>query len=146
MSVEVMLNNRFWYKVDKTGNCWEWIACTNNDGYGRFRLNGKPQLTHCLSYEDKFGKIPKGLELNHICRNRHCVNPDHLEAITHKENIQKGISANRNKTHCPQGHEYTEKNTYIHPSMKRMCRTCRQILARKYYQLKILKEKNHLAY
>jgi len=136
-----MLDNRFWNKVDKMGCCWYWVAVLSGNGYGQFWLNGKMKLAHILSYEDKFGKTPDGLELNHICRNRKCCNPDHLEAITHSENIQKGISVNRNKTHCPQGHEYNEENTYIRSNRNhRECRICKRIQCSQYYQRKQLEQ------
>jgi len=145
-----MLDNRFWSKVIvskvnfyNTTPCWEWTAYLNYDGYGQFQLNRKPKLAHRLSYEDKYGEIPAGLEINHLCRNRCCINREgHLEAITHKENCEKSLSGfagglrQRAKTHCPHGHEYSKENTYFFPNGKRMCRTCHRIRSRQNRQRK----------
>jgi len=83
---------------------------------------------HRLSYETEIGPIPEGLELDHLCRVRSCVNPLHLEPVTHQENVRRGEGANfwRNKTHCPQGHEYTEENTGISNRNNEKCRYCRE--------------------
>jgi len=135
-----VLSGRFWDKVItsdihfyKYTACWEWTACIHHDGYGQFKLNGKNEQAHRLSYEDKFGTIHEGLEIDHLCRNRKCVNPDHLEPVTHPENVKRGLAGfingliRRAKTHCPQGHEYSKENTYVYPNGKRMCRTCNRI-------------------
>jgi hypothetical protein len=117
---------RFWPKVKKTEKCWLWIACITQDGYGQFWCNKKLQYAHRLSFELHKGEIPKGLTIDHLCRVRHCVNPDHLDSVTNKENILRGIAPsaqNAVKTHCVQGHEYTTENTYRH-KRGRECRIC----------------------
>lgn len=132
----IMLTERFWSKVNKTNSCWEWIAGIGKDGYGRFRLNERINLAHRLSYEHFKGKIPKGLDLDHLCRNRKCINPEHLEAVTRKINIRRGLTgqhnnhANKLKTHCLRGHEYDEENTYIYSDGRRQCRKCVRIRVR----------------
>lgn len=137
-----MLTDRFWNKVNKTNYCWKWIAYINSAGYGKFYLNGKAELAHRVSYEYTKGEIPQGLDLDHLCRNRNCVNPEHLEAVTHQENMRRGIAGflggirNSNKTHCPQGHEYNEENTYIRPNRDRGCKTCNRIGVNQYNRRK----------
>lgn len=120
---------RFWQKVNKTDGCWEWTAYRNAFGHGRFRLGGRLLLAHRVSYEMMVGPIPEGLQIDHVCRNPPCVNPAHLEPVTHQENVRRGMvgklnSANAAKTHCPRGHEYNCTNTYTRRSGARVCRAC----------------------
>lgn len=126
---------RFWSKVHKTSSCWIWFAGKNQKGYGLFHVSsGKTQAAHRFSWEQLNGPVPKGLELDHLCRVRHCVNPAHLELVTHVENVRRGDAGINmaSKTHCPQGHPYDEKNTYVHNNGGRACRKCsnQRMLAR----------------
>lgn len=90
----------FWKYVDKTGECWEWIGYVSTTGYGALRKNSVPYYAHRLSYELVFGSIPDGLVIDHKCRNKICVNPEHLEAVTQRENIhRRGCS----RSECPKG-------------------------------------------
>jgi hypothetical protein len=120
----------FWDKVDKSGECWVWTAANNGSGYGRFWLDGKMQYPHRVAYEMCVGPIPDGLVIDHLCRNRSCVRPDHLEPVTNAENQARGAHAM--KTHCPQGHPYDEVNTYRTKTGRRMCRACNRDAQRRY--------------
>lgn len=110
-----------------------WVGGKTKRGYGQFQINKKRVLAHRWLYERWVGPIPEGLELDHLCRRPACVNPDHLEAVTHQENVARGLAgtnsannANRAKTHCPRDHEYTEENTRWYRDM-RYCRECKRI-------------------
>jgi hypothetical protein len=123
--------DRFWSKVDRSGgdeSCWLWTASTTPAGYGQFRVGAAPQYAHRLSWVAANGPVPDGLELDHLCRVRRCVNPRHLEPVTTKENSLRGQSfaaINARKTHCPQGHPYDEANTIRSKSGARLCRACK---------------------
>ena len=130
----IPIMDRFWSKVHKTDFCWVWTAFINPDGYGIFgigsRTDGSRRIIHAHRwiYLQTYGSIPDGYEIDHLCKNRACVRPDHLEAVSHKVNSQRAdLSGNgewqRIKTHCPQGHPYTPENTHTYRGMKK-CRTC----------------------
>jgi hypothetical protein len=140
--------NRFWSKVNKNGSqvsgmagrCWEWVACKNQGGYGKFRLQERMRSAHIVSYEMARGPVPPGKELDHLCRNRACVNPDHLEPVTHEVNVRRGRGGQNRaaKTHCPQGHAYDEANTRINVAGARECRMCNREKAARYRRKSIL--------
>ena len=85
---KIEITNRFWSKVTKGSNCWEWQASKTADGYGRFGIGRKLFLSHRVAYELTNGPIPEGIVIDHKCRSRSCVNPSHLRAATHKENLE----------------------------------------------------------
>ena len=119
---------RFWAKVKKGTDCWEWTAAIVG-GYGYFRFNGRWVRAHRFAYELTYGAIPDGFEIDHQCRNRACVNPSHLEVVTCKTNILRGLGVAAQlakKTHCTKGHPYDLFNTYIYPNGTRDCRECRR--------------------
>lgn len=139
--------DRFWAKVEKTEDCWLWTASQTHGGYGQFWNGEGREDAHRYSYRLHKGDIPKGLQLDHLCRVRHCVNPEHLEAVTCWENQRRGIG-NTMKTHCIHGHEFTDENTYRDKRGRRHCIACRSHRFRKHREraqldamLKSLEEK-----
>ncbi len=130
---------RFWSKVAKgtTDECWPWQGYTVK-GYGYFSLGGYAKVrAHRYSYEQLVGPILEGLEIDHLCRVPVCVNPAHLEAVTHRENVLRGNSPSAlasKVTHCPQGHPYDEVNTLFRTLGWRECRICRRGRRREWWQ------------
>jgi len=133
---------RFWRKVRALENgCWEWTASLYTTGYGQFGRGGHGNSrAHRVAFEALVGSIPKGFELDHVCHNdtsclggrgcahRRCVNSAHLEIVTHRENTLRGVgpsALHARKTHCPQGHPYSEANTYVFVTPTATMRSCR---------------------
>lgn len=117
---------RFLSKVDSNGVCWEWTAGRSR-GYGVFSTEGRMVRAHKYLYEALMGPVPAGLVLDHLCRNRACVNPDHIQAVTSRTNTLRGAgvtAVNARKTHCPKGHPYEGKNVIHHKRGGRGCRAC----------------------
>lgn len=111
--------------VEKEDGCWEWSGKVMTNGYARIYVNGRDQLVHRVMYERVVGPIPDGLVIDHLCRNKRCVRPLHLETVTIAENLLRGES-NAHKTHCPKGHPYAGENLILESGpTRRRCRTCR---------------------
>jgi hypothetical protein len=130
---------RFWTKVKIVAECWEWQGFVDPNGYGQFYpTHTKNELAHIYAYKFVYDIVPEGLVIDHLCRNRKCVNPFHLEAVTQRVNTLRGIgpsALNAVKTHCPQGHPYDEANTWVNPKKnERICRECSRQRYRKWYK------------
>jgi hypothetical protein len=112
--------------------CWTWAGSPTNMGYGRFGFEGHRELAHRVSYRIFKGDIPDGLHIDHLCRTPMCVNPVHLEAVTCRTNVLRGIgptAANAKKEFCKRGHALTPENTYVYASTGyRNCRICKRML------------------
>jgi hypothetical protein len=115
--------------------CWEWQGALTEAGYGEFMLNRKPVYAHRHCYELLVGPVPKRKELDHLCRNRKCCNPAHLEPVTRKVNAERGAWAMR--THCKNGHAFTPENTAYWGKHGRSCKAChRNRMSARYHRLK----------
>ena len=115
--------------------CWEWQGVLSHHGYGRPWFEGRRQFAHRVFFEAVRGPIPDGLQLDHLCKNRRCVRPSHLEAVSAAENIARssGVQVlNKAKTACIHGHPLDEANTYYTPDGRRNCRLCRLEAVRRY--------------
>ena len=120
---------RFWSKVDRSGDCWIWGAYVNNTGYGIVKVDGRCEKAHRIAYQISVGPIPDGLTIDHLCRNKTCVNPAHMEPVTIRVNVLRGgcpPAQNARRTHCPSGHPYSGGNLYVSPRGWRYCRACQR--------------------
>lgn len=117
---------RFLGNITVGDGCWEWQGARTGVGYGALNVGGKAKSAHRLAYEWFVGPIPEGLLIDHLCRVRHCVRPDHLEAVTFDENVRRGLAGvlRTPATHCKRGHEFTPENTLINRRGFRSCKTC----------------------
>lgn len=146
------LAERFWVKVNKNGSlsshrpdlgpCWIWIAAINAKGYGIMSVDVGSTLVHRISYKISGGVIPDGMQIDHLCRVRNCVNPKHLEVVTPRINTHRGYgpaAMRARKTHCPKEHPYSGDNLYVSPTGNRQCRICIRQNQRNYQERKKLK-------
>ena len=130
---------RFNSKIERIteSGCWIWTGCANELGYGMMVIKNnsiwKTTFVHRFSYQLHKGEIPNGFQIDHLCMVKCCVNPNHLELVTAKENTHRAIKfgiggavTKANKTHCPKGHQYSGENLYIYPNGYRECRICRK--------------------
>ena len=126
---DTRLPERFWKKVRVSASgCWDWTGGKHTDGYGVLGVKGKHWYAHRFAYWHLVGEIPPGLTCDHLCRNRSCANPSHIEIVSNAENIRRGESPaarNLRKTHCVHGHAFSDENTYWRSDgTGRMCRAC----------------------
>ena len=121
--------------IEDENGCWLWQGGKNTEGYGYIRVGGRQISVHRAAYLDRVGPIPAGLELDHLCRVRHCCNPAHLEPVTGRENLHRSpvtlARLNAVKTHCPQGHPLSGENLAISCG-RRVCRVCNNAKAARY--------------
>lgn len=122
----------------KSGKCILWPGEITHKGYGRFRCNGRWHSAHRAAYEQYYGvRIPKGMHIDHLCRNRSCINPLHLEVVTPKENLMRGdtiAARNAAKTHCKRGHPLSGDNLMVLRSGSRRCRVCHNADGRRHWR------------
>jgi len=138
--------------ADAATGCRIWTRSLNIDGYGIIKVGGRKGRNlraHRVAYELAHGPISPDLELDHLCRNRRCIEPSHLEPVTHADNITRGLTGNHNKikTHCPQGHEYTPENTMLYQTRGRAargCKTCRYVRSRDHNRARRAREREQL--
>lgn len=133
----------FWSKVFKTEDCWFWCGAKNPKGYGLFYANGKQRGAHRIAYELLKGPIPAGMTLDHLCRVRPCVNPAHVEVVTNRENVLRGVghtAINARKTHCIRGHVLIAEN--LIKGKDRRCKQCDHILGARYRAKRKLRNSN----
>ena len=105
---------RIFAKVDKgEDGCWRWLGAKTGNGYGQVCVSGRSWLVHRFLYEQECGVIPEGMQIDHLCRTRHCVNPEHLEVVTPGENLRRGDAGGwqRRLDHCKYGHPFDDENT-----------------------------------
>lgn len=130
MNKSLPFDVQVWPKVDRSNgpdSCWVWLAARGTGGYGLIKVAGRMRMAHRYVFENLVGPIPEGLQIDHLCRNRPCVNPAHLEAVTSRVNTLRGNTLqaeNAAKTHCAQGHRFSPENTSISAIGQRKCRTC----------------------
>lgn len=119
-------SERWVSKVDTSGDCHLWVASKKPAGYGQITFKDRPRYAHRVAWIAKNGEVPEGAELDHICRNRGCVNPDHLRAVSHMENMQNQPGFNV----CKRGHDMSDNALVYYRengSRKRMCRECNRL-------------------
>lgn len=139
---------RFWAHVDADGDCWEWVGTRDRRGYGKFRVHYTWWYAHRFAWENLVGPIQESLVIDHLCKNKSCVNPDHLEPVTTGENTRRGIAGlhaalSASKiTHCPNNHAYTEENTIYNTYGHRACRTCKNEGQRRGRQRRKMRDKD----
>lgn len=112
---------------DEATGCWNWTGTKSDSGYGRVSIDGRAHQAHRIAYEILRAQIPDGMQIDHLCRNRACLNPDHMEPVTQRENIMRGESVsarNARRNHCNRGHEYVQGSFIMERSKSGLMRRC----------------------
>ncbi len=123
--------------INSSNGCWEWQASLTTNGYGQIMVDKRKCYAHRIAYEVFVGEIPSDLEIDHLCCNKRCINPQHLETVTSRENTARHFNNwidARSASHCKRGHEYTAANTLKRPNGGRACRTCSVVSNRRSVQ------------
>ncbi len=123
---------RFEAMIDRSGECWQWTGSIRPNGYASFYVDNKTTSAHRFAYTAFIGPIPEGLVIDHLCRNRSCVKPAHLESVPQRQNVLRGASVTAEvvrRNSCVNGHELTEDNVYRWRGRpdQRMCRACHRV-------------------
>lgn len=144
-------SERFWSKVDKgpVSRCWPWTGALSNNGYGKFRWRNRTVQAHRFAWYLFFKENPVNETLDHLCRNRTCVNPSHLSDVSQRENSMRSSNpsaTNSRKTHCIHGHKFTKDNTYIDKQGRRHCRACAARRDKQRYKAKYKQQRSTLTH
>lgn len=122
------LKERLIEKIEMKDGCWIFTGAIATSGYGRIGFRNRTLQAHRAAYEEFVGEIPDGLHIDHLCGNKRCVNPDHLEPVTQVENnVRAAVVRVANTTQCKHGHAFTPDNTFMHKRGGRQCRTCHNL-------------------
>ena len=135
------------YIPEPNSGCWLWIKALDRYGYGQINIRGRSLRAHRVVFEEAKGPIPAGLVLDHKCRIRSCVNPDHLEPVTVAENLMRGegpAAQAARKTHCIHGHAFAPENTRVYKNVKGWVRQCRECDSNRYSRLKAARRNKNL--
>lgn len=129
MTASESLTRPHLYAVDPQTGCWVWARGVNSSGYGVVCYGGRQHLAHRTFYEHMVSAIPSGLQIDHLCRNRRCVNPGHMDVVTPRENTMRGSgqsARNARKTRCKYGHEFSPANTRVYGGVRQCAECCRR--------------------
>lgn len=126
------LAERLWSKVERSDGCWLFTGVKWPNGYGQIRDKNRYRVASRVAYELTYGSLPPKMQVDHLCRNRACCRPDHLEAVTNRTNVLRGVGITATaarRTSCSRGHPYAPENVRFDRKGKRVCLMCRRIYA-----------------
>ena len=119
------LTERLLAKSQDSGECRVFIRSLTPSGYAQMWNGTRVEQAHRIAYREAKGTIPDGYDIDHLCKNRACINPDHLEAVPHSVNMERAVNANREKKSCKRGHALSGDNVYLEKYGARRCIACR---------------------